>query len=182
MRILANDAELTPLFALDLAQTREAQGEAVWTEYPLESGAAASDSAHLAPVRYTVAGLLTACTDDVGVDEARPSALVDALRALVDARELVWLATDSFVALVALDSWRASDGEDAFTAVEITAHTVQQTRYEYTTIPPELLAPEVKAGSATAQGTADSAKEMDEPTQRKSLAAKLADNDFGDWL
>lgn len=181
MRILANDAELTPLFAADLARSTDAEGAAVWTEYPLESGAAASDAAFVQSVRYTVVGLLSACTDETGVDDARPAALVEQLRAAVEARELVWLATDDFVAFVALDTWRASRGEDAFAQVEVTAHTVQRTQYEYVAIPPELLAPEVQAGSASAQGTADSAKEVDDPP-RKSVAAKLADGDFGDWL
>lgn len=183
MIFLASDEgyDFSPLFQFDAATDATVEGSVTWSEYPVESGAVLFDFAALQPRRFTVAGIVTA-TPDSGLDEARPGELLAALLALVDARAQLWLSTPDVFVRVVLDSARATSSVDdgQFLRIEIQAHTAEQTAFEYVEIPLELLADEVKPGSSSPDGTADSTAEGDDdPPVRKSVAAKLADGDFG---
>jgi hypothetical protein len=177
---LASDEgfDFTPLFVFDCVETSEIESGVTWTEYPVESGAVISDFAARRPTTFRVAGIITA-TPESGLDVTRPGAIFEALQALVADRAELWLSSPDYLALVVLDSCRAvvavEDGEAL--RVEIAAHTIERTQWEYTEIPLDLLSPPLRGGVETPPGTADAVNE--EPPVRKSVAARIADGEYG---
>ncbi|PIV98557.1 MAG: hypothetical protein COW42_13955 [Deltaproteobacteria bacterium CG17_big_fil_post_rev_8_21_14_2_50_63_7] len=167
-RFFTFDAELEEGTSLELEVTK----------YAIELGGNASDFVAKNPRNYNVSGVVTA-TPLLGLPSMqRVADALDEVIAIANARQIVQLVAGLWSASAVLTKVDAKRTPETGEALEIAveAQVVETFVGETTTIPPDLLAPKVKAAVAS-PGGAGAVVEADGAAKGKgaSIAATLAD-------
>ena len=147
----------SPIFAFDCDLSESRDDSWTWTKYAIEAGANVSDYGMTEPRVYSLSGLVTAWL--AASDDEVFTRCGDAHAKLVEyanTRQPVTLVCGTWcddVVITKVGAKKETSGGEAL-AIDITLQSYQVAAYETVEIPPELLAPAVKA-SATPDPAAD---------------------------
>lgn len=167
-----------PDFAFDVTIDESRSVPFDVTQYPVESGALVSDHVFKLPERFKERGGISALDyAGGGLDlPTRRQDLLDTLIELADARGTVTLVSPNWIADVAIVDVQASASQSSGESLEVSIEfsQIERPTFETTEIPPERLAPAVKAGSEKATDAANGAKQA--PTGAAAKPVDTSDN------
>jgi len=153
-------------FDAEISESREDSYKA--TQYAIESGADISDYVIRQPRKYTLSGVVSAAMLTGAQDVyTRLTEVYDGLSAYADTRQPVTLFCGVWVedCIITKISAKKDQGTGEALELTITLQTYELAEYTTTEIPPELLAPAVKAGATPESSTGGNQATDEDPEE-----------------